>query len=383
MNPLLSSAILLTVIYLSECVAWARHGTLMLHAPLYWMGGFIGKLLPRSMSTPSSMIGSAAGGLFFLLPVPPFGRPHLLSPPMFMADAQWLVGWSSASFDRSPRNNDAPKKLAWADIKHIDFEGKSVLIDGKGFCSCATPAHARLLMKQLRELHRAPPTERANVAQRQLDDSLDAERLRSMLMRSEEAMMPMLLTQVVLFVLVFGAVPWRIHKQGLDAWQPMLVAVYGVMLLATMLFAVVHHALLPLERGERWLHVFLSVLLPTQTLRNIDKVSKPLLAGFHPALVAAELLRGDHRAFVVGAMLRDLAHPRAHSDDADVQAMDTAQRASVLQALQARIPAVVLEGLPKPRVSEAFPLHCPRCLEVYRAQNAGACTDCSQVKLVG
>jgi hypothetical protein len=384
MNPLVSFAILFVAIYLSECVAWVRRGALVLKAPLFGMSGWLGRYLPRSLSSASRAVGTTGGSLAVLMPLPPFGRPFVVEAWPFTPTVDGVVSGSSLVLEDAPRAAIAAKRLAWDDIRTIAVIGNEVMINGEVFCAAASAGHAQVGADVLRAMQQATAVERDQLLDRLVANSLDVVRVQALLTRSAQALQPLLASLVVLFITVFITVPVHVYKRGLDNWEPMLMSVVGIMSVSSLLFFFAHRALLPKATGERVLQTFLSLLLPTLTLRTLDKASKPFLAGVHPLAVAMVALHGKERERVLGALWRDVQHPRRPAlpttDDA-LLLMDVDFRHRVLRLGH---DALAARGLPvpaaQPVVRAGVPLHCPRCWQRYR--QGDSCSDCGGVPLV-
>lgn len=372
MSDLGALGLVLVVLYLSECLVVVRRGGVVFRLPLYGGGA--------SASPPSKAMGDHNVGVALLNPLPPFGRVYVTAPWPFVCDDVWVVAAQATSLGMDPLPRQSGRRLAFDAIQTVRTIDKDILVNGEDFVRCTSPVHARAAADVLRTLSTTLLAERSAVLERLVRASFDVGVVSARLEDHRRRGLSLLVATMGAFVALFVVTPGMVIHEGLQRWYLWLGLIFGWVVVSAMMAFFAHRSLQPAARGERWLHLLLSLLAPTVAVRGNDKVGRFLLADMHPVVVAVALLRGDRRQAVVGAMLRDLRQPR-------LPTLPDETSAAIDQAFRARV-ATVATGVAAAAgvdVDAAFtapgrtPLYCRRCQTGYT--KGTVCLDCGGVPL--
>jgi nucleotide-binding universal stress UspA family protein len=373
-------------LYLSECVAWARHGAIAFVAPLYF-----GRPRARTLAR---ALGTAKGAFTILNPLPPFGRVYIVEPWPFSASTDGVVALRSFALAGEPRPVQSAVRYAWGAVERVRAEDKRVLINGQPFAETSSARHARAAAEVLEKLREAPPKKRGKLLDELLAAHLDPHTVRRSLERHVRWGSGALFGATLVFAALFVVTPRVLLTEGLARWPVLVALVFiGVFFSAAATFFA-HRKLLPEARGDRWLQTLLMLPAPTMAMRGNDKLGRALLARSHPIAVALGALGGWERDDFIGRALRDLSFPREPvlpSADTEAAAIEADFRARLLRQAQAlaKKEGIDVEACflppPVPRLAEPKSpgSWCPRCRMAYRNTDGAlaACNDCG-VKLV-
>jgi hypothetical protein len=128
-----------------------------------------------------------------------------------------------------------------------------------------------------------------------------------------------------------------------------------------------HRRLLPGAGGARFEALFTAALYPPLLLRAAQDLRSQLLAGFHPAALAAVALPRQ-QAFDV--LRGELA--RCASDGGALAEHERTGLLAILEALGGSLAALLAPPVPADPLARSY---CPTCRMEYRLE-AGACSDC-------
>ena len=375
MSDLTALGLVLVVLYLSECLVVARRGGVIFRLPLFFGGA--------NAEAPSKAMGNGNVGLALLNPLPPFGRVYVTEPWPFVCDSDDVVAAQATSLWQDGKPHQSGRRLAFAAFKSVRAIDKDVLVNGEDFVRCSSASHARAMVHVLTTLMQTPASARSAMIDTLLRASFDVDVVSARVEAHARKGLPVLVATIGCFAALFVVTPLMIKLEGLERWYVWLGLIYVWVLLSSSLAFFAHRSLQPAVRGERWMQLLLSIPAPTVALRGNDKLGRFLLADLHPIAAALRLLRGERRQAVVGAMLRDLRHPRLPTlpvvDDVS-SGVEVTFRKRVAALAQ---DAAAANGVD---VTAAFaapgrtPLYCPRCHTGYT--KGSGCGDCGGVVLV-
>jgi len=365
-----------TLIYLGECIAWVgRRG-------VPFVTNFVSHPRPQRAS---GNIGTARAGAVMLNPFPPLGLVYLAE--------LWPVSLSADGFSTQMQDTPNPgphpprsrRQFRWSEVELVGAQGCYVYVNGEKLIDVCSPQRAIEIAGLLRRLRDCPePDERVTIIDAALDRALSVRRV--------EKRHRWLLTRtlwpridcIMLFVIAFGMVPfayWRFESAP-QFWFTLGV-MWLLMLKISFGFFFLHRRLYPSLGTERWQYFVFSVFVPQFTMRAVDALSKPWLAGQHPLAVAQAVSTPRQAGRFLPKILRDLIHPLALALPDDAIAVDffekhlrpAVRRFCARQEIDwQKIDDPPSADLVEPGCSR----YCPRCFTQYDS-TAEACTDCREM----
>ncbi|MBI5508330.1 MAG: hypothetical protein HY903_06215 [Deltaproteobacteria bacterium] len=271
--------------------------------------------------------------------------------------------------------------LRYDAIGALTVAGPELEIDGRCFVQHASEIAARHSAALLDEVRRTPPAERQQVIERLEAATLDVARADARLQTASRELLGLRLLGSLLFADLAGSsILLATTEWALRYWRPGVAAC--VCLIATVVwrFTVAHRRLYPDAAGDRWLKGFVLAVNFPSACRAAEAVSRDLVAGYHPVVVASLVCdRGGLRE-VARQTLVELSYP---SDDDDVpaeaRAVIESARARARAALGALLPALGLSAAellaPPERHDQSGAGYCPRCGTEFEAVDR-PCPDC-------
>ena len=364
--------LVLILVYLSDCLIWVKRESVALVS--VWGGRW-------RVTEPPSWLGNAKGGLLFLNPVPPAGRiflSHLL--PVSISPS----GICAYNLQTLPSEARSPEQtgqyLPFNQIKSAATEGVYLLVNNEKFAKCATPGQAKMLAQLVREVIKTSKRERVVRAWVQQQFALDQAAAR--LEEGKTVIEPVQELGLILFMFLFVFTPALMSMFGL---MSLIIPVALVMVILAVLTGVMfyraHKQLFPSEGSERFENLVKMILCPPVSIRAADVLTRNLLAGYSPVVVASVLAGAGEQQFV-RAFVLDLQHPLKHEvvDQAAEQTMRWAVNVCLEQIKQGRY--LKPEDLLAPSTREQDSLsYCPRCRCQY-VVSEGDCPDCPGVELI-
>jgi hypothetical protein len=426
--------LVLAALYLSECSLWVGHGSVALRAAVGRRFGVV---------HPPAFPGNDRGGWVVLNPLPPLGSAF--------ACHQWPVALTAAgvgpatgqsvnfSARPTPVGADAgggpgpadPPAYRWEAVRGARADGDVVHLDltpggerpgggrpgderrsgGRPFVKLADAPAAARLADLVARLAAAPAARRPRMIDRVVRASFDVAAAAERAARVRRATVVLRGVCVLLFLLLFVAVP-ALVALGLFSFLilrllPLAVACWWS---AVALFYLAHRELAPADRAGRWKAVAVMLFAPTAAIRACDAAGKQALAGVDPVAAAAALCRPEAFATFARRALLDLHFPLAadvapaaepRSAGEPQSADETLSATETLSADEARAAAAEFRATLAGHVARvmaakgvdpaaalstpaaADPAHlsyCPRCRAEYVVPT-GTCQDCGGLAL--
>lgn len=369
MNELQLLLVLLVAFYLWECAQWIRRPGVVFRS---WLGE------AARLKLPVGALSNRLGGFLFASPLPGAGYFFAVqwSPLLFSADT--LLAHPDPLDLRHEAPPNPTNRLPLAQAGSIAAKRHLLWLDGKQFAVAGSATAARAAAALIRQLATAEPAAReqriADWLRASLDSQAVAERLTAW--RRHSGWLRLLCG--LEFALVSGIGAWLAAGISLREIWPWFAG--GLLLLntlATVQFARAHRRLFPEALEERIQHTVMMALFPLATIRAVDVLSRPLLEGFHPLAVAAQLLkRNELEAFT----RRHLRRVRVWLRQAPPDARPFYQQLEA--ALREFLPRLGLEAdqllAPPPAGEPVCRSYCPRCGSQFTFP-AGPCSDCGTV----
>lgn len=360
--------LLLTLIYLAECLVWVPPTAVGFRAliPGRWRRQRPFKLSP----------GWRRGALLSL-PWPPLG-PLLLCEPLPLVLGPGGVGATAA---------EGPF-FGWSEVREAGASGRQLWVNGELLCTTASVRLCRELEALVRELAGLHVGARERRLKRLLAARHRHDEVRPRLRRHLWAALPLRLWAGGLWLGLFGGLPAILFTDWVRHWLPLV----GWMVLSWIGTAVVFFVTLrrhPLLERPLWpdrLHRFLAAASPLSALRAEDLLSPELLADLDPLAPGAALLPRPllevrlRQALVERRRAAETAGEGARSEAICWQAgRELAEARSLLGRLGLREAEILAPPEPNDPRSRAY---CPRCHAQYL--EGEVCTDaaCAELPLV-
>jgi hypothetical protein len=365
--------LVLALIYIWECANWVPLGA---KAFTTWLG--------TRWRYSSPALRNQKGGFVLAPPLPPLGGILSVNPsPLFIAP-QGILAVRPAS-----RRGGENLVVGWDEIRKIDTEGKTLVINGKAFARGFSATQARRTADQLRELLKFSASARESALQKSMQ-----ERFRIKIARRQWKAFSLRTANLqflanALFVYLFVFAPLAISRMGLALiWPSLLAGLYALTFSISFIFHHTHKHFYPTMKDDRFTHTLINMFSPATTIRARDVLSRPLLENFHPVAVAnAFCPEPEFRQIAQAAVLDFRFPPKSTKSDRSVAAEAIVRYCSDLEkkALESFLQqhgVKVDELLQAPeRMDETCVSYCPRCQAQFTFAD-GQCSDCGGIRLV-
>lgn len=369
-----SLLLVLSIIYLAECLVWVRRG-----ASVFVQGWSFRFRLAHAGALP----GNPHGGLYLSFPFPPLGTAFLSIQVPLSLSPEGLFAYTAICPDRAGRPDHTKRFVLWSEIQSIQREGRLLKINGQPLVHAVSVQSARHWQKWLGKIHKASPGQREDLVRALSQERMQLKEAQAKLEDYRKRAEPIRWLANILFVYLFALAPTLVFRHGMlhVGWW-LLAGFLAQTVTLAFLFRHHHRALYP-EDGEERFKYFLTMLLsPPSAIRAHDVLARHALEPFH-GLVAAKLLcTPDHFRSLARRVLIDMRHP-LHPvwPSAPPAAIETEQWfrdqqfASVSEFLRGAglNPSKLLE--PAPPADATARSYCPRC-EAQFCLESGHCIDC-------
>lgn len=370
--------LILVFLYLSECVIWVKRESVV----------FVSAWGSRwRLAVPPSWMGNAKGGLLLLNPLPPAGRVFLshLSPVSISP-----LGICAFNLQTLPAEARSPYQsgefLPFSKIKDSSSDGAYLVINKEKFTKCTTAHQARALAKVVGSLAQATASKRENMARAWIARQFAADEAAALVQESEKLIKPIQQMGVILFLVLFVLTPSLAFTYGFTPLIiPVAIVMVGLAVEIALMFHRAHKQLYPEESSERLESLVKMILCPPVSIRAADILTRNLLSGYSP-IVMASVLPGSGEPQFVRAVVLDLKHPLKH------EVMDETAEQTITWTAKEQL-NVCLDEVKKGRYLKPEELltptqreensvsYCPRCRCQFVVSD-GECPDCPGVQLV-
>jgi hypothetical protein len=361
---------ILALIYLSDCVAWNRRGSVALRA-------LSGRRFRAAL--PSRAAGNPRAGLVWANPLPPLGTTFVCEPAPIAFAPEGAVVLEPLELERGPREPLRARAWTHSELAEMRCGGRTLVLDGVAIAGATTSAAAEGALDLSRELGRLDERERSARIEAELRRSLDTEAVRAAAERFEAATRTLRVACNALFLHLAVLTPAVLVLLPLATTWIWLVASLLALHVATVVVAWRARAKLPPgERADATSFLVMTALSPPQAIRAADLLARPVLARFHP-LAGAALLGREDRERIARATLVDLRYPRELPDDPLLRRAAAWHRELMLACVEPALARLELDGAKllaaPPPEDERSRAWCPRCLSQF-ADPGAACLDC-------
>lgn len=369
----------LAALYLSECCLWIRRSAVVFRTCF---------LRRYGVTQPPAGLGSLEGGLVFLNPLPPFGAAFVCHP--------WPVSLAIEGAYSYVAQTVCPEGRLDQTARHIPMEGLAqassvsgtVYVQDRPFFHLGDPEAAGHYARVLRFLSEIPSAQREAAIRNELATATDTRAIAWRIATYHRATWNLRFWCHVMFVIVFLGFPGVVGFHQVRVFWPCLVAGFAVCLGAILRgFYKAHVQLMPFASGERWRSLAIMILTPTAAIRACDRLSRSLLATYHPLAVATVLCPPEKLHTFGRRVLLDVRHP-LQPVCPDTVGPGCSIEAAFRTALALTLDYVVVRAGYDPALWTKPPLpedpsavsYCPRCDTEYVLE-AGICHRCGGIPL--
>jgi hypothetical protein len=357
----------LLLLYLSECVIWVKRESV----------AFVSGWRRWRLTTPSSWLGNARGGILFLNPLPPSGKILLshLSPISISPSGVCALNVQTLPSEaRSPYQTG--EFLPFGKIKEAGVDGSYLTINNERFAKCATAKQARTLASVIAEMVKASTSKREGLARNWIAKQYSAKDATIRLKEAQESIRPIQSLGLILFLFLFVLTPVLGSFFGLmKLVVPVAIVMVALAVEIAILFRSAHRKLYPAESSERLESLVKMILCPPVAIRAADILSRNLLAEFSP-IVLAEVLTGSGERRFVRSVILDLKHPLQH------ELSDACAVKTIEWAANEQVQLCERQALAPTQRDENSISYCPRC-ECQFVVPVVECPDCPGVRVSG
>jgi hypothetical protein len=277
--------------------------------------------------------------------------------------------------------------LPFSAIQKQGTDGAYLVLNGQKFAKCASQRQAKALADIIAVVNAAKVSKREALVRSWLTKQFNARAATRLWREADETIGLIRWMCSIFFVFMFLGIPLLVTLYGLE--QLIIPLAVGLLVLAAQiafLFFRAHRKLFPSETQERFENTVKMIVCPPVSLRAADVLTRNLLAGYSPIVVANVLAGAGGQQFARDFLL-DLQHPLKH-EVAEEKAVDTinwmnaAQLKACLEHVE-RDGSVKVESLLQAAERENESVsYCPRCGVQFVAGAGDECPDCPGVGLV-
>lgn len=369
--------VILSLLYLSECLVWIGRRTVLFSSPWCrrWRVSFAGE-----------HFGNADGSVVLLNPLPPLGSNFLGHwAPISMSPAG-VCAFTLQAFQGTGRPFQTGMVLAYEEISEARTDGRYLLLNGSRFVKCYTAEQAKSLAELIKHVSSEPTEKREKLILEFLLVQFAKEEAIKHLAQVSDLAAGMRWNCSAFFIFLYVITPIMVSAYGLNR---LVIPIALIMLLSALFLSVryfrAHKTLFPSQSHDRISNVVKMILCPPFAIRAADCLTLNAMSRFHPVLLANLLLGTDSVAFT-RAVISDLKHPiqydltdpRSSSIVSWYAACELDICTKFLEAQHATILHDLLGPPPWDGVSSAY---CPRCSCQF-ATRSGECPDCPGVELL-
>jgi len=369
--------VILSLLYLSDCLVWIGRRTVLFSSPWCrrWRASFA-----------DERFGNDDGSVALLNPFPPLGSNFFGQWAPISMSPSGVCAFTLQAFQGTGRPFQTGMVLAYEEISEPRADGKHLLLNGSRFVKCCTAEQAKSLAELIKRVSSEPTEKREKLIRESLIVQFAKEEAIKLLAQVSDLAAGMRWTCSAFFIFLYVITPILVSAFGLIRF---VIPVTVVMLLSALFISVTyfraHKALRPSQPHDRLSNLVKMILCPPVAIRAADLLTLNAMSRFHPVLLANLLLGSDSVEFT-RAVISDLKHPIRH-DLTDPRALSIVSwhAACDLDActkfLEAQNPKILDNFLAPPSWDGVSSAYCPRCSCQF-ATRAGECPDCSGVELL-
>jgi len=332
------------------------------------------------------LLGNQNGGFVFGHPLPPLGAllaakefPLALSPKGFCI----VRSMDSSQLILSERYS------SWEKVRHVEANGKKVVLDGHCFLKAESPVSAARIVEILLDLKQGKAGEREELIRKRLQETIDETVIKERWTGFKEQTQKLVLATNILFVQLFMLSPAMIALFGFRrSWLPLLLAVLVLTSTVAALFHRAHKRFFPRLEDERFSHFIIILLSPATAIRARDALSRPLFSFYHPLALTKMFCSPETFREQAGHFVRQSRFP-ARADTSVEQSNWEEIEAYWRKLEQTTLEDFLLRNGLEPEqliqppnpTDETCLSYCPRCRSQFTSRE-GVCNDCGGLNLM-
>jgi len=371
--------LVLIAIYLLECLASLRHGSIAFRWRMLGRGTW--GIPSRHLATPlSGLTWKSFNPCGTFVAADPF--PVSISPDgvlSYVSDAAFLE-------HRTPQQQEF---LTWKSIRSIKAIEKIVYVNDRPFVRATSEASARWIADFIGQTKSIPHEKRAESLKTGFAEAFNTQELGRRLdefSRNSRLLRSLCLIQ---FVLIFPVGPLLVsYFDWTRVWLELLLLVIAVNLGIAFATYWVHCAIRTKWTESPWIGIVAHLLNPVGSTRACDQLTRELLFEFHPVAIAHVVCPEESLQTLARSILCDLTHPMlpvCPCEDAAAKSIEAWYRLQRLDTLKQFLVNIGLDPTqitrPAPKSDAGVQSYCPRCLQNYE-QAEGICSTCGGISLV-
>jgi hypothetical protein len=372
---------ILALLYFTECLIWVKKQSV----------AFVSLSGRRwRLATPIAWLGNANGAMLILNPLPPPGRLYVTHLLPISISPSGVCAFNSQTLPSGARPaTQTGEFLPFSAIKTFGTDGAYLVLNEQKFARCATAREAKALASIIEKVSAAQVSKREALVRSWIIKQFDARAATRLWREADESINVIRWACSMFFVFMFVGAPILVTLYGLDQLIiPLAVCIIALAVQIAILFFRAHLKLYRAESQERLESLVKMIVCPPVSLRAADLLTRNLLAGYSP-IVVANVLAGagaTGQQFARDFVL-DLQHPLKHEVTDEkasetIRWMNAAQLKACLEHVE-RDGKVKVESLLQATQREGESVsYCPRCGVQFVAGAGDECPDCPGVGLV-
>jgi len=369
--------LVLSFLYLSECLLWIGKRTVLFFSRWRGRGGvlFAGEIF-----------GNVDGSVLLLNPLP-FLRSNFLGYWMPISiSPSGVCAFTLQAFPERFRPFQSGTVLVYEEISESRPEGKHLLINGSRFAKCCSAEQAKSISELISRVSSEPMKKREKLIREFWELQFTKEKALKHFAKVSDLADGMRWGGSAFFIFLYVIIPIMVSAYGLTR---LIIPVAVVMLLSALLISVQyfinHKTIFPAQSHERLSNVVKMILCPPVAIRAADLLTLKAMSRFHPLLLA-NILLGSHSIEFERAVISDLKHPIRHDlTDSRAQSIVSWHASCELDIcrkfFKEQYSETLEEFLTPPAWDGISSAYCPRCSCQF-AMRSGECPDCPGVELL-
>lgn len=356
-------ALILTILYLSECILWLGKHTRVL---LRWVGRW--RLL-----TGNTAFGSSQSGAVILNPLPPLSE-------AFRTDdlPLWLSPQGAVSADA-----ESAPFIPLTETTKVHSNNKNVLVNDVPFCSCASAHQAYKVAELLTQVAQAAPSARTRIIRdfwrSRLDLTAAQERIKQV--RAATRILRFLCNAQWLVIFLIGLL-FAINPELYIPLFSLLILMLGLVIAIATIYFPAARRLYPKDTEDRITHLIKIIVCAPLSIRACDFLTLPATNAFESVAVELALLDTAQANTYFARQLREIQYPLADvsGEAEEVLRWHQTELLSLMEKLGKQA------GLdPEKWAEDVTPeggslSYCPRCLCQF-TYSKGTCQDCPGISV--
>jgi len=355
------------VLYVVECLSWTpRAAWSVFRAPRGDWTAARGGDLP----------GNDRGG--FVL-----GHPLIVSGAV-VRSSEWPVSFSPEGVVAAPASSpsDEPRYWPFDDIETVHPSFDEIVINRSHAIPAGSEVSAVWFSQLIRTLLDAKKAKREKILSAELAGIIDTAAIKAVWARFRVTTTILRISSWAPFLWIFVLAPLVMVVFGpLASWPYLLAGLFLSSLMVAVLFFKAHRALFEAARYDRWVQAISMTLFPIAAIRAVDRLSKDLLARFHPVAVVNVFCPEETAHEVARREWFDVSRPPDSTTASPDQNCLSWYRAALQRQIESFSLRAGYDLREAPDKDDETMVHyCPRCHRQF-GQSAATCSDCSEVAL--